>query len=68
MAIQLIQGRPGSGMAVTLSGCPSDVNVGAFCVTTPAPAGQSVTPPSPCVGKAAPAASRVGASGAVLPL
>lgn len=51
------------------SGCPSDVNVGAFCVTTPAPAGQLVTPPSPGeFGKAAPAASRVGASGAVLPL
>lgn len=69
MAIRLFQGVPGSGMSLSRSGCPSDVNVGAFCVTTPAPAGQSVTPLSPGeVCKAAPLVSRVVAAGAVLPL
>lgn len=50
-------------------GRPSDVNVGASCVTTPAPAGQLVAPPSPGeFRKAAPSVSRVGLDGAVLPL
>lgn len=69
MAIHLTQGMPGAGMSLWVSGSQPFVNVGAPCVTTPAPAGLVVSPLSPGeFRKAAPPASRVGVLGAVLPL